>query len=639
MAQKSEMEKGAEGASPSRAPPASAAATVASTDNGPRGVRLNKPDRRQYLIASRRRGGVTPLGVMPFALNVVEQALRASNDVEVVDVIGPRSTLGALADGMAGAPDVIVARMHHDKAAQLHEQAQGQLIVEADQPLSLLDGPIAPPLVAASVAGAPPLLVDMLVLGSDETPVEGAEVYIYGSLLPTMGVTNNAGKVTLSVLGDTPQSIRALYVKPKSDYWSFYQSQPNVDATQPNIVVLRPLSEKYPSFPGQQTMGWGQRAMRLDQIPPDRRGQGVKIAVVDSGAATSHEDLRGIARGFDALEKNNGTTGNWMVDTIAHGSHCAGVIAGNRENNIGIVGFAPAAEVHACKIFPGGQISHLIDALEYCIEQRVDLVNLSLGTDQISELLEQQLTRVASLGIACIVAAGNSGGPVQYPASSPNVLAVAAIGRLGEFPPDSYHAQTVQGMGPDGYFSPRFTCFGPEIALCAPGVAILSSVPPNAFAVWDGTSMAAPHVTGVAALVLAHHPDFAGPFKARNAQRVQRLFQILKASARPIGLGDPRRTGFGIPDVPTALGLQLDSQAFPQSAQNGFGHQAVQTTQPQWFSPSALSPMAYAAPAPAPMYSSPQWPASYAPLMAMMANRVPVPLPGMGGNWGWWGSG
>ena len=80
-----------------------------------------------------------------------------------------------------------------------------------------------------------------------------------------------------------------------------------------------------------------------------------------------------------------------MVDTLAHGSHCAGVIAGNRENNVGIVGFAPAAEVHACKIFPGGQISHLIDALEYCIEQRVDLVNLSLGTDQVSELLEQQL--------------------------------------------------------------------------------------------------------------------------------------------------------------------------------------------------------------------------------------------------------
>ena len=176
-----------------------------------KGVRLNRPERRRYLIASRRTTGVTPFGVMPFALNVVEQALRSSSDIEVLDVIGPKSFVGALADGMAGAPNVIVARMQDAKAALLHQQAQGQLIVEPDQPLSLLDGPLAPPLVAASVAGVAPLLVDMMVVGTDETPVEGAEVYIYGTLLPTMGVTNNAGKVTLSVLGDTPQiSARAL---------------------------------------------------------------------------------------------------------------------------------------------------------------------------------------------------------------------------------------------------------------------------------------------------------------------------------------------------------------------------------------------------------------------------------------------
>jgi subtilisin family serine protease len=146
---------------------------------------------------------------------------------------------------------------------------------------------------------------------------------------------------------------------------------------------------------------------------------------------------------------------------------------------------------------------------------------------------------------------------VQFPASSSSALAVAAIGRVGEFPLDSYHAQTVQNPTPDGYFSPRFSCFGPEIALCAPGVAVLSSVPPNNFAACDGTSMAAPHVTGLAALVLAHHPDFAVAFRARNLQRVQRLYQILKASARPLNLGDPRRTGFGLPDAPLALTLQL----------------------------------------------------------------------------------
>jgi hypothetical protein len=86
-------------------------------------------------------------------------------------------------------------------------------------------------------------------------------------------------------------------------------------------------------------------------------------------------------------------------------------------------------------------------------------------------------------------------------------------------------------------------------------VAILSSVPPDNFAVWDGTSMATPHVTGLAALVLAHHADFQGAYKTRNAQRVERLFQILKRSAQPLNLGDPYRVGAGLPDALQALSL------------------------------------------------------------------------------------
>ena len=559
--------KGASRSKGSRAEtqPEVTASATAQPDTQPgaqRGVRVQRQARKQYLVASRRNAGLNTFNLSPLGLNVVEQALRSSPDIEVVDTIGPRSGVGALADGLPGAPHVIVARMDETKAQMLHQQAQGQLIVEPDQPLTLHDMPYAPPLVTPSAIGGTPVAVPVVVIGPDEAPVEGAEVYLYGSLLPALSVTNSKGEANLLLWGDTPQSIRALYVKPKSDFWSFYQAQPLVSTDAPNIVVLKPLSETYPNFPRQQVLGWGQKAMRLDQLSADRRGQGIKIAIVDSGAATSHEDLRNVSRGLDLLNKLN-SPNNWMVDTIAHGSHCAGIIAGSDSNNAGIRGFAPAAEIHACKIFPGGQISQLVDALEYCIEKQIDIVNLSLGTDQISEVLEQQLQRITNLGIACVVAAGNSGGRVQYPASSPNVLAVAAIGHVAEFPADSYHAQTVQSPSPDGFFSPRFTCFGPEIAVCAPGVAVLSSVPPNNFAAWDGTSMAAPHVTGLAALVLAHHPDFTGAFRARSPQRVQRLFQILKASARPISLGDPQRTGYGLPDVITALSVQLGTQPVP----------------------------------------------------------------------------
>jgi subtilisin len=519
---------------------------------------------KEFIIAPRRMSGMMPpTGLQPMTLDYVEQALRASPDVEVVDRIGPRGLVGTLADGMGGAPPILVAKMADDKAEILKQQGAGQLIVERDQHLHLdLSETHEPGLVAPAVAaGGPTVSLTAMVLGRDNAPIKDAEVHLFGSLLPVSGVTDERGVATLSLPSDAVQSVTGLYVKPRFEYWTYYQADPSLETNQTNLVYLRSLADSFPGFPRQQTMGWGQKAMRLDHLPSGYRGQGIRVAIVDSGAATSHPDLREIKSGLDTTHRK-ADPGAWNHDAIAHGSHCAGVIAG-ADNGAGIRGFVPDAEVHICKQFPSGQVSHLIEALEYCIEKQVDIVNLSLGGAEPSEALEQQILRAKRLGVACIAAAGNSRDLVQYPASSPNVLAIAAIGKLGEFPADSYHAQTVGVVGVNGFFSPKFTGFGPEIALCAPGVAILSSVPPNNYAVWDGTSMAASHVTGLAALVLAHHPDFRGPFRARSADRVERLFQILRASAQPINVGDPRRTGFGMPDVLVALGLAPQVRPMP----------------------------------------------------------------------------
>jgi subtilisin family serine protease len=520
----------------------------------------------QFLIA--KKAGPLPQGVQPLDLNVIEEALKTSDipGYKYVKKLTPPGVAGALTAGLSGPQSIIVCEMPREHAEALMQSSGGQLIVERDRAVALPQiVPIVPPNVPIRDPGVivpqlPPFAVTVTVSGRDGSPVEGANVYLYGSLWPTQGVTDGNGQVQLTLFGETAGTIRGLYVNPKADYWSLWIRRPAFDPNQNNVVHLTPLDQQFPNFPDQQVIGWGIKAMKVDQLPPNFRGQGVKVAVVDSGAATTHEVLAQVKGGLDIVAQPPSPQ-TWNQDIIAHGSHCAGVIAGlDKARGRGIRGIAPDAAVYAYKVFPGGRFSDVIDALNRCIEQQIDVVNLSLGSDQRSELLEQKIQEAKQLGVACIVAAGNSGGPVQHPATSPHVLAVAAIGRHGEFPPESYHStQVFTGEGSitsaDGYFSAKFTCFGPEIGVCAPGVAILSSVPSNNYAVWDGTSMAAPHVTGLAALVLAHHPDFQGSYRARNAQRVERLFQLLKQSTQPLNLGDPQRTGAGMPDALRAINL------------------------------------------------------------------------------------
>src|SRR5262249_42795985 len=153
-------------------------------------------------------------------------------------------------------------------------------------------------------------------------------------------------------------------------------------------------------------------------------------------------------------------------DIVFHGTHCTGIIAG-KNDDYGIRGFAPEAEIYAFKVLPGGRFSDLIESLERCIELRVDVVNISIGSDERSQLVEQSIQKAQEQGVACIVAAGSTAGPVVYPATSLTVLTVAAIGRQGTFPADSYHSTQIcncvgNPFTPEGYFSARFTCFGPE---------------------------------------------------------------------------------------------------------------------------------------------------------------------------------
>jgi hypothetical protein len=201
------------------------------------------------------------------------------------------------------------------------------------------------------------------------------------------------------------------------------------------------------------------------------------------------------------------------------------------------------------------------------MERELDVIHIGVVTDGFSELLSQKLQEARQKGIVCIAAAGTAGGSPLIPTGLPGgAIAVAAIGMLKEFPADSSHVLNVvpQLIGSEGLFASRFHGPGPQIAVGAPGIAIVSTVPGGGYLAADGTPAAAAHLTGFAALVLAHHPLFQqeGVFTVRTEQRVQALLELIQASAVPHFL-DPQYVGAGVPDLSRVPGAQSFSMGLP----------------------------------------------------------------------------
>ena len=187
--------------------PGAGAPAAAAADAKPRTQDL-KQRKGQFLVAPRRHPGMQMMGLAPLSMSTVEQALKDSPDIEIIDRIGPKQVVGALGAGMQDG-GVLVTRMHEDKAQALALQAQGQLIVERDQPLQLFDADFAQPAMVSYnlPLGGAAFTAEFQLLGKGE-PVEGAEVYLFGSLLPARGVSDAAGRVRLTLYGDSAASVR-----------------------------------------------------------------------------------------------------------------------------------------------------------------------------------------------------------------------------------------------------------------------------------------------------------------------------------------------------------------------------------------------------------------------------------------------
>jgi subtilisin len=544
-------------------------------DNGAAGtVASRKP---QYLIGSR------PLpGVAPVPSELIIRALEAMAEVEIIRRPHLRESGTPSGGGMPSRSEIVVARMHETQADTLRRSAAPNLVMERDQLLHFADAIPSGLMPFGHGSQLMPSLgpnrdLRFRVVGEGDRPLAGASVFIFGSGLPAQAVTDPSGQATLTFYDQDNDAVgglgaaKALYVRPAADHWERFIADPALSEGA-NLIRLRPLSQTFPNFPGERLIGWGQQMMKLDQLADGLDGAGVKIGLIDSGCDNTHPLLRHVTHGVSVVEPR--MPNGWTTDPTGHGTHCAGIIAaGGGSQTGGVRGFAPDSELHVFKLFPGGRCSDLIEALDECIERQIDVAHIGVGIDQSSELVALKLAEARQRGVACIVAAGGSETPLLFSAGEPAALAVSAIGKVGEFPPDSHHARMALGqpVGADGLFVPEFSDYALPAPVRAPGVAIVSTVPGGGYAAWDGASMAAAHVTGFAALLLAHYPLFQAIAVARGDHRVAALFETIRASS------DPSRIGVGLADLPRVLGWAAHLVP-PEAAVAGGMRQPLQQT-------------------------------------------------------------
>jgi subtilisin len=229
---------------------------------------------------------------------------------------------------------------------------------------------------------------------------------------------------------------------------------------------------------------WGIVAVQAPEAQklPQGSGDGIVVCVVDTGIDASHPALIGRVIGGKAIVKSTAVGKDEWFDDMGHGTHVSGTIAGNAD---GLLGVAPKASLYAIKVLDdqgSGTDADVADGIEACIGHG-QVINMSLGGDGPSDVIEKAGKDAAAAGIKIACAAGNNGGAIGYPAKYKECVAVSAVDVKGKL----------------ATFSSR----GKEIAFAGPGVGVKSSVPGGGYDVWDGTSMATPHVAGVMAVMLA----------------------------------------------------------------------------------------------------------------------------------------
>ncbi|WP_102922488.1 S8 family serine peptidase [Streptomyces noursei] len=502
----------------------------------------------RYLIAPR------PAELLTFRamerLDAVDlfSSLEADPAVDVVETVQPSrlASLAGLAVPRPMCPPIAIVNMTHEYARTL--AASPQVIVEPDQPLvypnTAVMASTPDPALAVPITESSQLTIQ--VRGTDGTCPPKTHVWALGTSIPSAHtVTDHDGRATLLLPCDTPSTVRTLYVRPTTGYWPARLDHPNLpDDGSEVLIEVRPLSDVFAGFPDKGVTTWGQHAMRLHELPPDYRGKGITVALLDSGINAAHPDLKGAIYGGQDFTHTG--TRLWECDATGNGTACAGVIAA-ADNDTGITGIAPEVRLQSLKLYPGGRTSDLLKALDWCLTHDTDLAQINLAYSSPSWLTVLKILDLHAAGVITIAPTGDTGNSVSFPAATPGVLAVTALAHIGLpciAPPNG---SPVAGT----LYTPAYAPSAPGADLAAPGASIPTTAGDASYTTADGTALAAAHITALSALALAHHPALRT--QARTSTRLHHLHSVLTTSGMPVAASCP--TGRGIPDATAVLGL------------------------------------------------------------------------------------
>ncbi len=285
---------------------------------------------------------------------------------------------------------------------------------------------------------------------------------------------------------------------------------------------------------------WNLRSIKVESAWDETKGSGVTVAVIDTGI-TVVPDLKDtkFVPGYDFV---NDTVA--AEDDSGHGTHVAGTIAQSTNNNYGVAGIAYEASLMPLKVlssFGGGTVADIAEAIRFAADNNADVINMSLGGGGESQLLKEAIDYAYSKGVVVIAAAGNANqNSAAYPARFPHVIGVAAVDAAGEKAPYSNFGAGVDISAPGG-------------AGTGAGGILQETIQPETketvFTSFQGTSMAAPHVAGVAALV-----------KAAGIAEPEQILSVLKKSSLVIQDDALNYFGAGQLDAGAAVKLAMRGQ-------------------------------------------------------------------------------